>query len=420
MNRWKYRFIIALASISLLALLALQLDWLHTALALEQHKFDYRICKALEKVQAKIAQNPQLDQEITQWLSKNPRTEGIIADKKMAFYTEVQKMVDIELQKNKIDLAYQVQFSSDPKICNLEANLAQSTPKFDLTNPTCKTETAYQMALIFPQKFGFLLPQVSRHIGVAFVFLVILLACFAYTLLIVHRQEKISTLKTDFINNLTHELKTPIFSISLLTKVFKQGLSNQINPKSKEYLELIENQTHQLKTQVERVLQVAGLESRKIPLNFQKTDLHEIIRHHSKLFQFLAEQKNGSLHLQLNAENAEVNGDAIHITQVIHNLLDNALKYSPQNPQIEIITQENLLGIELIIRDNGIGISAKHQKQIFEKFYRVPTGDVHNVKGFGLGLSYVKLIVEAHKGFIRLKSQVQEGSEFQVYLPKAP
>ena len=244
-----------------------------------------------------------------------------------------------------------------------------------------------------------------------------LLACFGYTIRTILRQRKLAIIKNDFINNLTHELKTPIFSISLVAKVFREKVAQKQYDKATKYLDLIETENEQLKNHVEKVLQLALIENKCFELDRQPVDLHQLIRKTVQMFEFLAQQKNGSICLNLWACNHELVLDETHLASVLHSLLDNALKYTQETPKIEVTTEDHEDGVRLSIRDNGIGIAPKDRPYIFEKFYRVSTGDVHNIKGFGLGLCYVKMIVEAHQGGIRLNNHWKNGTEFQIFLP---
>lgn len=431
MKNFKYGWILFLASGSLLALLVLQVSWLNTSIALEKQKFNYQVCKALEEVQIVLQNDRKLYFSLLQWIQSHPDQENqtLNIQSTLDFYPQLKKLIERELKKKEVYLDYSMQIllrSSECMEKEMLVNRKKTNPWYpvqlifsqeDSPNLSCSQEGNYHLALTFPRKSGFLFYKASMEIAVALLFLGILMFCFASTLWMIQRQKKLSELKNDFINNLTHELKTPIFSIALLTKIFKKQLPTKKNDKTSTYLDLIETQTEHLKKNVERVLQLAWLENKKLQLDCSNTDLHQIILNNVKLFRFLAEQKQGHIHLHLDAKQSIVRGDATHISQVIYNLLDNALKYTEQSPLIKISTRNHPEGLELSIRDNGIGIEEKDQKYIFEKFYRVPTGNVHNVKGFGLGLCYVKLIVEAHKGLIRLKSSLHQGTEFQIFLP---
>ena len=231
------------------------------------------------------------------------------------------------------------------------------------------------------------------------------------------KQKKISKITYDFINNMTHELKTPISTISLSTDVLLNSEETTKNERLGRYLSIIKTENKRLENQVERVLQIAKLDRDVIKLKFEKIDIHEVIHTCINTFSVPVQDRNGQIISHLNASKTHIEGDIIHITNIIYNLFDNANKYSPNKPKITITTMNTLFEIELRITDNGIGIKKEDTKQIFEKFYRVSTGDVHNVKGFGLGLYYVKQMMEKHGGEIEIESKIGKGSTFILTFP---
>jgi len=275
----------------------------------------------------------------------------------------------------------------------------------------------YSVGIYFPNETTYLLGKVKSLLIALVLFVTILIICFVYITYTVIKQKKLSDIKNDFINNLTHELKTPIFSISLLTKVFKENLNNYSFDKYFNYLELIDNENKRLSKHVENVLQIALLDNKKLNMRFEETDFHKLIKKVISVYDIIAKNRNGKIIQNLNSKSHLIHIDKTHISNLIHNLVDNALKYSKDKPVINIQTEDSFKGINFIIKDNGVGIKKSEQKKLFDKFYRVPTGNLHKVKGFGLGLSYVKMVVETHKGNISLNSKIEEGTEFKIYLP---
>lgn len=249
-----------------------------------------------------------------------------------------------------------------------------------------------------------------------FIIALILIGFFSYTLLVIMRQKRLSEMKNDFINNMTHELKTPISTIGLSSEmILRNDLTNDPERLAK-YAEIIYKENKRLENQVERVLNLAKLDKEKLILKKINLSIHEIIEEAKETYE-VNQIDERAITLCLNAKNDLIFGDMVHITNVIFNLLDNAIKYSKEIVQIEIRTYNIKNNLIIEIEDTGIGIKKEEQKMIFDKFYRVPTGNVHNVKGFGLGLYYVKLIVEEHKGNIQLKSVFGKGTTFIVSLP---
>ncbi len=240
---------------------------------------------------------------------------------------------------------------------------------------------------------------------------------YGYALQTILRQKKLSEMKTDFINNMTHEFKTPISTVSLaLEALLKFGMGND-KAKTEQYLAIARNENARLGLMVEKVLKIAASERKDIKLNYETLDLHELILQVGQNIGMQLQERHGQLITELNAATARVEADRVHMGNVIYNLLDNAIKYSEQAPQIKISTSSHVNGIQFSVHDNGIGIPKPHLKSIFERFYRVPTGNLHNVKGFGLGLSYVSLIVEKHHGNIEVDSEPGKGSVFSVFVP---
>jgi two-component system phosphate regulon sensor histidine kinase PhoR len=224
-------------------------------------------------------------------------------------------------------------------------------------------------------------------------------------------------MKTDFINNMTHEFKTPIATISLATDSIVSPIILQSPDKIKRFVDIIRQENRRMNSQVERVLQMALIDKKEFQLRLESVDIHALIQQAVDNFSLQVERREGAIKSQLQAEQPIIEGDSTHITSVIHNLLDNANKYSPEKPQITISTRNVPMGLEITVSDNGIGISKEARKNIFDKFYRVSTGNIHDVKGFGLGLSYVKAILTAHKGLIDVKSEPGKGSSFIITFP---
>ncbi len=251
----------------------------------------------------------------------------------------------------------------------------------------------------------------------AFFFIVLLGFCFFYAINTMIRQKKMSELTTDFINNMTHEFKTPVSTIKLASEM----ILDENVPKSSlnRYVKIIQEENLRLGNQIEKVLQIAKIERSEAKLNLEPLNVHEILEEVMSHALLQIEQKNGKLAFDFESDHPLIEADKVHLTNIFSNLIDNAIKYTPQLPQISVTTEDNEEGILISIKDNGIGMSKEVQKKIFDKFYRVPTGNLHNVKGFGLGLSYVKLMTEAHGGSIEVMSKPNQGSLFQLFFPKS-
>ena len=257
----------------------------------------------------------------------------------------------------------------------------------------------------------------DRKIWFASVGVVLLLSLFfGYTVIVIIRQKKIGDIKTDFINNITHELKTPISTISLSSKVLNSPDIIKYPERLKRYSSIIEEENLRLQKQVEKVLQVSFFERENIQLIIGTYDVKKIVESSIKPFEIILEEKKGNITFSGEAFDAEL--DENYISNVISNLLDNAIKYSGDlPPEIEVLIKKENKNFNIVITDKGIGMDKSELKNIFNKFYRVPTGNVHNVKGFGIGLSYVELIVKKHGGIINVNSILNQGTQFEIVLP---
>jgi two-component system phosphate regulon sensor histidine kinase PhoR len=246
--------------------------------------------------------------------------------------------------------------------------------------------------------------------------LVVIATFFGFSITVIMRQYRLAEVKTDFINNMTHELKTPISTISLSAEMMMR-LPEITAEQVQKYASIIYKENKRLEHQVERVLNVAKLDKDQVVLNKDQFDVNELLDEVKENFELHHFEKGGVIHIELNADNHIIQADAVHLTNVIYNLLENAVKYCESVPNITIQTRNDKQGIWIEIEDNGIGIKKENLSLIFDKFYRVPTGNLHNVKGFGLGLYYVKLIVDAHGGKVNVKSTPGKGTTFSLFFP---
>ncbi len=246
---------------------------------------------------------------------------------------------------------------------------------------------------------------------------VFVLIFFGFAIAVIIRQKRLSEVKNDFINNMTHELKTPISTIGLSSEMLLRGDFSEEPEKIKKYAGVIFKENKRLQNQVERVLNLAKTDKDKIGLTKELINVHELIEEAKDTFEFNQMTHGGKIELQLTAAQFTINADPVHIGNVIYNLLDNAVKYCQSEPDILVHSWNEKKGLFIEFTDNGIGIRREDIKMIFDQFFRVPTGNLHNVKGFGLGLYYVKLIIEEHKGTIEVKSTVGKGTTFRVWLP---
>jgi len=274
------------------------------------------------------------------------------------------------------------------------------------------------MIINFPNKNSYLLQQVWLPLMSSFVFLIIIILCFVYAIKVIIRQKQLSEIKNDFINNMTHEFKTPIATVSLAVEALQDPeLVNQGAFRSR-YIGIIRDENNRLGGQVEKVLQAAALDKKEFKLKLETINVIDLIHDAQDHFELLVEKRGGSMKVQIDINDPYIEGDFFHLSNIINNLLDNANKYSRDAPLITIDARDTEKEILISVKDQGIGMTKETQKKIFDKFYRVPTGNIHDVKGFGLGLAYVKTMVEAHHGKINVESELEKGSNFTIHIPR--
>lgn len=275
------------------------------------------------------------------------------------------------------------------------------------------------LVVYFPTKRKYILQSMGL-VAPSIILIFVLVTSFILTIMIIFRQKRLSEMKNDFINNMTHEFKTPISTISLASQMLKDG-SVAKTPQTLQHISsVIHDESKRLGFQVEKVLQMAIFERDTAYLKLKHVDINEMVSNVVGNFALKVENKGGRIDADLLAEKSTVSLDEVHFTNVIFNLLDNAVKYTPDEPILHVKTWNEKDQIYISIKDNGIGISKDDLKRVFEKFYRVPTGNLHNVKGFGLGLAYVKKIIDDHKGTINVESEVNLGTKFVISLPLKP
>lgn len=273
------------------------------------------------------------------------------------------------------------------------------------------------LLIYFPDKSSFIYAEVSGMFLLTLILVSVVFFSFLFVVLSFLKQKKLSEMKTDFINNITHEIKTPISTISLACEVLSDQLTDIPKDKHDEFIYIIAQENKRLAAMTEKILQTAIIEKGHMILKREKMDAHQIINQSIENIYLLVEQKNGNIEKKFNANNSLIMADAIHFENAVYNLLDNAVKYGGKDPKIEVHTENTNGSLLILIKDHGIGISKKDQKRVFDRLYRVHTGNVHNVKGFGLGLNYVKTIIEGHDGNILLNSEPEIGSEFIIKVP---
>jgi two-component system phosphate regulon sensor histidine kinase PhoR len=275
----------------------------------------------------------------------------------------------------------------------------------------------YFLRVAVDDERGLIHRGVVPQLIISALFIGLIIAVFAIALRIILRQKRISDIRNDLVNNLTHELKTPISTIGLACEALADPSVPKTDQQVRTFVGMIRDENKRLGALVENVLQSAVLDSGHMVLKLVDLDMHSLVQDVIRSSNIQVSRRSGRIETDLRAEIHHVQGDRIHLTNLLYNLIDNAVKYTRQEPVIRIVTHSNDTGITLSVSDNGIGIAPSEQRKIFDRLYRVPTGNIHNTKGFGLGLSYVRTVVERHRGTIRVESVPGQGSTFHLFIP---
>ncbi len=445
MKKKQINIIIGIMAAALIGIIALQFYWINWSVKLSQRQFDESIALTLTQIVQKIEKAEGGDlmtmlYKSTALIEQDANLIKRIEEfrmNQMAGVIPIEERIDIK----KIDLllkkafpsltySYGVYSRKKKKFVIKDGHFLVDDFNTSVHGEKALIESRYKVNLFSTGRFspGLLVvyfPTMSKAVWrnawipflLAALFTGLILLSFGYTLYIIFEQKKLSEMKTDFINNMTHEFKTPIATISLASdSIVNDRVLNNAD-KVKRFIGIIKQENKRLLNQVEKVLQMAKLDNRDLKLNKIDFDIHDVIRDVVTHGQLQVASKGGIIESDLKADISKLVADRNHISNVLHNLIDNANKYSKEIPKITILTKNLNNGIEIIVKDNGIGISKDARKHVFDRFYRVHTGDVHDVKGFGLGLSYVKVIVEAHKGTVAVESELGKGSSFIIWLP---
>jgi two-component system phosphate regulon sensor histidine kinase PhoR len=420
MNRTVITFIV----LSLLGLIIIQIGLLRIGQITEMERYDTEVSAVMHNVRADLYKNDALSKKIAN-LSKDIDKRTIFNNDSLPFRTlkEIDTLLKEQLSMRGIGVDYAFALTDKNKNLILTSeNFAPETFKYG--RYVARLGTAEKICdcdilLHFHQKnlYRYLFSRLAYLLIPSLLFLIIIIGGFSLLIYTINRQKLLLTVKNDFINNLTHELKTPVFSISLLTKVFKEHLKQNKTEKLEAYLDLLEKENTKLKGHIDKVLELASLENGKYNLQKEPCDFHELINDAVAGFSLKLEAQQGKLQKTFQAMSTKLAIDRTHFKNVIQNLLDNAIKYSKGQPDIQIFTQSDQHKLSIMVSDKGIGIAPEHQRHLFDKFYRVTNGNIHPVKGFGLGLSYVKYIVEAHGGSISVDSKKDEGATFTLEIP---
>ena len=419
MNRKTIRLIIFFAAFTVIGVFSFQFFWVKKAFTLEEKQFNERVHVALSSVVSEV-QRLNKDSSAIYEPVKQISSNYFLASTNDTLHPYVlENLLINEFQKGNLitDFEYvlydcftdSVVFGDFVEIKTEAKDLVYEISEKDKWN-----QASHYFGVYFPSKEVRLVDQMGIWI-VSTIFLLLVVVFFSYTIWVILKQRKLSEIRTDFINNMTHELKTPISTISLSTEVLTNPNITKDPERLKNYANIIKEETERLRLQVDKVLQMATLDKNRLNLEMEDVNLHDVIKKTVAGFELILDSNDGKIDVSLKARNHTIKGDRMHLTNVFFNLIDNAIKYSKNKPEILVSTVDYKNGLHIRVKDNGIGMTREQQKHVFENFYRVPTNDRHDVKGFGIGLNYVMKMVKKHHGKIQLKSELGSGSTFRIY-----
>ncbi|MCD4768865.1 MAG: HAMP domain-containing histidine kinase [Bacteroidales bacterium] len=334
---------------------------------------------------------------------------------------ETNSLINSTLLRVGITVGYEYGINDGEEIIYNSENFSLGAPSSKYLRqlfPNDPVPGQYRLTLYFPREMKYLISQVG-FMGFSSIFITLMLIFFsAMNIIIILRQKRLSEIRTDFINNMTHELKTPISTISLASQMMADKTLSSSQKNLDNISKILNDESMRLKYQVEKVLQASVFDRGSMNLNFIDIDITKLLGNVIDNFSLQLTDRNGTIETDFSAKSHTALADEVHFSNMMSNLIDNAIKYSGDIPRITIRTQDTESEITVSVSDMGIGIKKENLKRIFEKFYRVPTGNRHNVKGFGLGLSYVKKVVDEHNGHISVISSIGKGTTFGIIIPK--
>lgn len=405
-----YLFIV-ISSLALLVVLIIQVNWILQTAKIKEELFNEKANIVLARTTEALFSDTTIRKKIENHLGKEE-------------VRKIDSLFNFYMMFYNFHIDYYFEVKPGLVINPVENN---TTPIIQPSQPACYQKNleeaainnGFELKLVFPDKEEFILQEMGTLFITSVALLLIVLVMFWRTTVSLLKEKEISEHTTDFLNNMTHEFKTPLTNIALAGKMIQKDVGATREDKIKHYSGIILEENEKLRLQVEQVLSMTALERGEIPLLKTEVDVHTLIQDCVKRIAIQIEGKQGNITLHLNATRFVVIADKTHLANTLCNLLDNALKYSTDKPEINILTFNEGSRLVMEISDNGIGIEKDYREKVFEKFFRVPTGNVHNVKGFGLGLAYIKKIIELHEGTIVLRSEAGKGTTFIIHLPYA-
>ncbi|MDP2385735.1 MAG: HAMP domain-containing sensor histidine kinase [Bacteroidota bacterium] len=439
MQKNRTNIFIAISSIALVIVLIIQVNWILETAKVKEELFNEKANMVLTRTSEALFADTLTCKNLEKLLGKN---EIHKIDSLFSYYMKFYNFpIEYSFEVIRPIPAMYLRPGTYVTINDSVSSANQVTDTINISPPTepqCSqinlekvaNKNGFELKLLFPKKEEYIRAEMGTVFITSVILILIVLILFWRTTVSLMKEKEISEHTTDFLNNMTHEFKTPLTNIALAGKMIakdsnlKTRLPGGQEDKIKYYSEIILEENEKLRLQVEQVLSMTALERGEIPVHKTELDFHQLIHDSIKSISVQIENKQGDLKLDLAADKFMVMGDKTHLTNALCNLIDNSIKYSKEKPEITIQTFNKEQNLIIIVSDKGIGIEKEHYKKVFDKFFRVPTGDVHDVKGFGLGLAYIKKIVELHSGTIELQSEKttdlptgQAGTTFIIALP---
>ena len=430
--------IVILISLSLLGLILLQTSWLKNLLEVTESQLRNNVDDASLTVVKEMSRNVYNGQ-----LIRLPRRGGLTFSSDFHLHLLKPPTIEEKFSPQEVHTKLKAAFEGkDLKDLKFEFAITNSNDDYEMASKNFDKEfwdTANNKRNYYPiipentdveglatlEKLIIVVPDFRKQVWEslrwiiigAIIFMIIIIAAFYVTVKSLLNQKKLSEIKSDFINNMTHEFKTPLATISLAVDALRNEKVQADKEKSKYFSDIIKEENIRMNKHVETILQAALMEKQELQLNLTSLHVHALVQSLLENYVLQLQDKQGNIQLMLNAKNDLINADEVHFSNLISNLIDNAVKYSKDKPKIIISTHSTRKHLLIRVEDNGIGMSKETVKRIFEKFYRAHTGNLHDVKGFGLGMSYVKTVIDAHKGRIKVESTLGKGSIFTVEMP---
>lgn len=430
MQKNRTNMFIAISSIALIIVLIIQVNWILETAKVKEELFNEKANMVLTRTSEALFADTLACKNLEKSLGKNEihKIDSLFSYYMKFYNFPIEYSFEVIRPIPSMYLMPTATVVNDST--NYDGNISSIIDTINISPPTqpkCSqinlekvaNKNGFELKLLFPKKEEYIRAEMGTVFISSVILILIVLVLFWRTTVSLMKEKEISEHTTDFLNNMTHEFKTPLTNIALAGKMITKDSNLKQEEKIKHYSEIILEENEKLRLQVEQVLSMTALERGEIPVHKTELDLHQLIHDSIKSISVQIENKHGDLKLELNAQRFVIMGDKTHLTNAVCNLIDNAIKYSREKPEITIQTSNQEQNLIIIVSDKGIGIEKEHHKKVFGKFFRVPTGDVHNVKGFGLGLAYIKKIVELHGGTIELQSEKQVGTTFIIVLPNA-